>query len=55
MQDSRDSAAAGGNPQQRKHLILYILDVPYYIFYVFLYKFVGTTFFIPLFLFLNLF
>ena len=42
------------NPVPRKHLLLYILDVPYFILYVVLYKIVATIAFLPLFLILNL-
>ena len=35
-------------------MILYILDIPYFVLYVVLYKVLGSIFFIPLFLLLNL-
>jgi len=38
----------------RKHLILYILDVPYFFLYTVLYKIVASIFYFPLFLLLNL-
>ena len=39
---------------KRKHLILYILDVPYFIAYTVFYKIVAYVYFLPLFLLLNL-
>jgi len=36
--------------RRRKHLILYILDIPYLFIYWVIYKVVGTLFALPLFL-----
>jgi hypothetical protein len=42
------------DPQKRKHLILYILDIPYFIIYIVLYKVVSYIMFVPLFILLNI-
>jgi len=39
---------------KRKHLILYIIDIPYFIFYTLLYKWLGSVIFLPLFVTINI-
>ena len=39
--------------KKRKHLILYILDIPYFVIYVVFYKILASAFYIPLFILLN--
>ncbi|CDW72139.1 UNKNOWN [Stylonychia lemnae] len=49
-----DQAVQPQNEQKkRKHLILYILDIPYFLIVFLLYKVIASTFYLPLFLALN--